>query len=55
MSLPINVEGMLMQRKVEANRIEFKDGWNLDRTYRSICAFASDFDNRIRINNNVGV
>ena len=49
MSLHINVEGMLMQRKVEANRIEFKDGWNLDRTYRSICAFASDFDNRTHI------
>ena len=55
MELPINVEDLLMQRKVEFNRIEFKADWNPDRTYRSICAFANDFDNRIRSNNNVGV
>ncbi len=45
MAPPINVEDMLRQRKVESNRIEFKKGWNLDRIYRSICAFANDFDN----------
>ena len=45
MALPINVEDLLMQRKVESNRIEFKKGWNPDRIYRSICAFANDFDN----------
>ncbi len=45
MALPINVEDLLGQRKVESNRIEFKKGWNPDRIYRSICAFANDFDN----------
>ena len=45
MALPINVEDLLRQRKVEFNRIEFKKGWNPDRIYRSICAFANDFDN----------
>ena len=45
MALPINVEELLRQRKVESNRIEFKKGWNPDRIYRSICTFANDFDN----------
>ena len=45
MALPINIEDLLMQRKVESNRIEFKTGWNPDRIYRSICTFANDFDN----------
>lgn len=42
MALPINVEDLLKQRKVESDRIEFKKGWNLDRIYRSICAFANN-------------
>lgn len=45
MALPINVEDLLRQRKVESNRIEFKKGWNPDRIYRTICGFANDFDN----------
>ena len=45
MALLINVEDLLRQRIVESNRIEFKKGWNPDRIYRSICAFANDFDN----------
>ena len=45
MALPINVDDLLRQRKVESNRIEFKKRWNPDRIYRSICAFANDFDN----------
>ena len=45
MALPINVEDLLRQRIVESNRIELKRGWNPDRIYRSICAFANDFDN----------
>jgi len=47
MAPPISIEGLLMQRKVKSNRIEFKAGWNLNRIYRSICAFANDFDNII--------
>lgn len=45
MSLPINIEDLLNKRKVESNRIEFKAGWNPISIYRSICAFANDFDN----------
>ena len=45
MALPINIEDLLNKRKVEGNRIEFKKGWNPTEIYRSICAFANDFDN----------
>lgn len=43
--LPINLNDLLGARTVESNRIEFKEGWNPDSIYRSICAFANDFDN----------
>ncbi len=42
MALPINIEDLLRQRKVESNRIEFKKWWNPDRIYRSICVFANN-------------
>lgn len=45
MALPINTQDLLNKRKVESNRIEFKKGWNPTDIYRSICAFANDFDN----------
>ena len=45
MALPINIEDLLKKRKVEGSRIEFKKGWNPTDVYRSICAFANDFDN----------
>lgn len=45
MLLPININDLLGARTVESNRIEFKEGWNPDAIYRSICAFANDFDN----------
>lgn len=45
MALPINIEELLTKRKVESNRIEFKEGWNPTAIYRSICAFANDIDN----------
>lgn len=45
MTLPINIEDLLSARTVESDRIEFKEGWNPDAIYRSICAFANDFDN----------
>lgn len=45
MALPLNIEDLLNKRKVESNRIEFKEGWNPDKIYHSICAFANDFDN----------
>lgn len=45
MSLPINIKDLLGARTIESNRIEFKEGWNPDSIYRSVCAFANDFDN----------
>lgn len=45
MALPINIEELLAKRKVESNRIEFKEGWNPVPIYRTICAFANDIDN----------
>ena len=45
MAIPINIEDLLNKRKIESNRIGFKKGWNPDRIYRTICAFANDFDN----------
>lgn len=45
MALHINIEDLLSTRTVESDRIEYKEGWNPDAIYRSICAFANDFDN----------
>ena len=45
MALIINLEELLGAKSVESNRIEFKEGWNKGAIYRSICAFANDFDN----------
>ncbi len=43
--LPINLEDLLRQRKVEGDRIEYKAGWNPDPTLHTLCAFANDFEN----------
>jgi ATP-dependent DNA helicase RecG len=45
MALHINIKDLLSARTVESDRIEFKEGWNPDAIYRSICAFANDFEN----------
>ena len=45
MPFHINIEDLLSARTVESDRIEFKEGWNPDAIYRTICAFANDFDN----------
>lgn len=45
MALPINIEDLLNKRRVESNRIEFKTGWNPDKIYHTICAFATDLEN----------
>jgi ATP-dependent DNA helicase RecG len=44
MALHINIEDLLNARSVETERIEFKTGWNPDAIYRTICAFANDFN-----------
>lgn len=45
MTLPINIETLLSNNVIESERIEFKEGWNPDSIYHTICAFANDFDN----------
>ena len=45
MALPINIEDLLNKRRVESNSIEFKAGWNPDKIYHTICAFATDLEN----------
>jgi ATP-dependent DNA helicase RecG len=45
MPLHVNIEDLLNARSVESERLEFKEGWNPDAIYRSICAFANDFEN----------
>ncbi|MBU3966118.1 MAG: hypothetical protein KKG76_01910, partial [Euryarchaeota archaeon] len=42
--LPINLEDLLRQRKVEGERIEYKQGWNPDPILRTLCAFTNDFE-----------
>ncbi|MCH6236660.1 RNA-binding domain-containing protein [Cognataquiflexum rubidum] len=44
MALPINIQDLIIGRAVESERIEYKKGWNPGPIYRSICAFANDFD-----------
>jgi len=44
MALPINIEDLLGGMVVEGNRVEYKKGWNPDPIYRTICAFANDFE-----------
>lgn len=43
-SLPINIESLLSGKAVENNRLDYKEGWNPDSVYRTIC---------IHINNNI--
>lgn len=38
--LPINLDDLLRQRRVEGERIEYKTGWNPDAVIRTLCAFA---------------
>lgn len=45
MPLPININELLNGKTVEWDRIEFREGWNPERTLRTICAFANDFNN----------
>lgn len=42
--LHINVSDLIAGKTVESERIEYKKGWNPNAIYRSICAFANDFN-----------
>lgn len=44
MALQISIEDLLIKRKVEGYKIEFKKGWTPTGIYHSICAL-NDFDN----------
>lgn len=43
--LPVNLADLLDERKVESDRVEFKEGWNPPAIFRTVCAFANDFHN----------
>lgn len=45
MSLPINIEEILLGRIVEWERLEFKAGWNPLDVLHTMSAFANDFHN----------
>ncbi len=45
MAIPVNIEKLISGRIVESERIEYKKGWNPAAIYRTICAFANDFEN----------
>jgi ATP-dependent DNA helicase RecG len=45
MAIPVNIEKLISGRTVESERIEYKKGWNPAAIYRTICAFANDFEN----------
>ena len=45
MELEIGIEDILKKDRIESDRIEFKEGWNPDDIYHSICAFANDYNN----------
>ncbi|MDX3917476.1 MULTISPECIES: RNA-binding domain-containing protein [Olivibacter] len=44
MPLHTNILDLISGRTVENDRVEYKKGWNPGAIYRSICAFANDFD-----------
>ena len=45
MSLPINVEDLILERVVESTRLDYKKGFDPNAVINSICAFANDIDN----------
>ena len=45
MSIPITVDSLIRGHMIEGPRIEYKEGWNPERTLHSVCAFANDVDN----------
>ena len=45
MALPINISELINGKTIEWERIEFRKGWNPERTLRTITAFANDFNN----------
>src|SRR5690349_19699432 len=44
-SLPISLADLLAGRKMESDRIEYKQGWNPPAIFKTVCAYATDFGN----------
>ncbi len=44
MALAIYIEDLLNKQNIESNHIEFKKDWNPVSIYRSVCAFANNFE-----------
>jgi ATP-dependent DNA helicase RecG len=45
MAIHVNIEKLITGKIVESERIEYKKGWNPAAIYRTICAYANDFEN----------
>ncbi len=45
MSLPINVENLILEKIIESTRLDYKKGFEPNSIMHSICAFANDIDN----------
>ena len=45
MALPTNIEDLVHGNVVEWERLEFKEGWNPEKTVHTMCAFANDLNN----------
>ena len=45
MSLPINVEDLILERVFQSTRLDYKKEFDPNAVIHSICAFANDIDN----------
>ena len=43
--LPLNIDDLIHQRKVDSARIEYKKDWTPEKVLHSVCAFANDIGN----------
>ena len=42
MALPLDIDDLIHQRKVESARIEYKKDWTSEKVLHPLCAFAND-------------
>ena len=45
--MPLNIDDLVHQRKVERARIEYKKDWDPEKVLHSVCAFANDIDKEL--------
>ena len=43
--ISLKLETLLEGKVVEANRVEYKEGWNPQEVVQALCAFANDYEN----------